>query len=289
MKKILGITCATLFSAVLAFAEGPPATHPPDHDHNDEAAPQSGWALVTPSTKPTIGPVVFETFGTRDGAGGSTTQAGVLPPDLTTKAMLFVDSSGRLSKNLGVAIVNPNDASVTVDLTLKKDDGSIVAKTSSPIDVPSHQQISEFVTQLFAKEASVPSDLTGTLTIESKGGPVAVIGLRFRGSNFSTIPATNLSKPAPVPTITLAGDTIGGDGAVLLPQYAAYGGWASEIVVINPDSTDLKVRVDLFKSDGKALTAKLNGVSASSFKDLKVPAGGVLVLAPRNNDGDDDF
>jgi len=54
-------------------------------------------------------------------------------------------------------------------------------------------------------------------------------------------------------------------------------------------STSLTVRVDLFNQDGTPLTASLNGQSASSFKNLTIPSGGVLVLGPRNGNGDDDF
>jgi hypothetical protein len=49
------------------------------------------------------------------------------------------------------------------------------------------------------------------------------------------------------------------------------------------------VRVDLFKQDGMPLTTTLNGTNASSFPGLMIPANGVLVLAPRDNHGDDDF
>jgi hypothetical protein len=58
--------------------------------------------------------------------------------------MLFVESSGRLSKNLGVAIVNPNSSDVIVTMTLRKSDGSQLGTTS--VTVPSHQQVSKFVT-----------------------------------------------------------------------------------------------------------------------------------------------
>jgi len=40
----------------------------------------------------------------------------------------------------------------------------------------------------------------------------------------------------------------------------------------------MTVRADLFKSDGTALVATLNGKTASSFTDLVIPAGGGLVL-----------
>src|SRR6185436_1667384 len=172
------------------------------------------------------------------------------------------ESSGRLSKNLGVAIVNPNSSDVNVTMTLRKSDGSQLGTTT--VTVPSHRQVSKFVTQLFSSESAVPSDFTGTLVLTSAGSsplPVSVIGLRFRGSNFSTLPVTSLSgTTTAMPTIATG---IGGDGAILLPQFAAGGGWATELVLANTGSAALTVRVDLFKQDGTALTATLNGQTAS--------------------------
>jgi hypothetical protein len=285
MRKVLGTVLVVLFSAVLAFAQ---EGHDRD-DHDDKAPVQSGYAVITPVAATTggttTGLVVFESYGLRGGPGG-TTQAGVLPPDLTTSSLLFVDSSGRLAKNLGVAIVNPNTSSANVALTLRKDDGTQVATTT--ITVPSLHQTSKFVSELFSGPPSVPSEIKGTLAITSAGSsnlPVSVIGLRFRGSNFSTIPATNLA-PAAVPS-TASG--LLGPGAVLLPQFAAGGGWATEIVLVNSNTTSLTVRVDLYKQDGTPLTASLNGQTASTFTNLNVPANGVLILAPRDKNGDDDF
>src|SRR5215468_2932628 len=116
---------------------------------------------------------------------------GVMPPGLTTSAMIFVESSGRLSKNLGIAIVNPNGSDVSIAMTLRKSDGTQVATTS--FTVAAHQQISKFVMELFTKQSTVPSDFTGTLVLTSSPLPVAMIGLRFRDSNFSTLPVTSLS------------------------------------------------------------------------------------------------
>jgi hypothetical protein len=287
MHRCFGTVAVVLFSAVLAVAQGASGGH---DDHNDSAPVQSGYAVITPVVATTggtaTGLVVFETFGMRGGHDG-TTQAGVLPPDLTTNSLLFVDSSGRLSKSLGVAIVNPNNSSANVALTLRKGDGTQVATTT--LTVPSHQQTSKFMSELFSGQSSVPSDITGTLAITSAGSsnlPVSVIGLRFRGSNFSTIPATNLS-PAAVPSTA---SSLLGPGAVLLPQFAAGGGWATELVLVNTNATSsLAVRVDLFKQDGTPLSASLNGQTATSFTNLTIPASGALTLAPRDRNGDDDF
>jgi hypothetical protein len=261
-------------------------------DHDDHGPVQSGYAVVTSATSSNVleigtGLVVFETFGMRHGPLG-TSQAGVLPPNLTTNAVMFVDSSERLSKNLGVTIVNPNTTNQNVTLTLRKSDGTQLATTT--VTVPSLHQTSAFVKQLFSG-SKIPSDVTGTLEITSAGSPnlpVSVIGLRFRGSNFSTLPVTDLSgNPGPLP-ILAAG--VGGSGAALLPQFVAGGGWATELVLMNANTTGiLTARVDLFKPDGTPLSATLNGTKASSFTNLMIPAGGVLVLAPRNPGGDDDF
>jgi len=107
--------------------------------------------------------------------------------------------------------------------------------------------------------------------------PAAVLSVAMRGKGIFT---------QPMPVLTIG---VGGLGAVLLPQFAAGGGWATEIVITNTNTTASTVRVDLFKQDGTPLTTGLNGQTASSFTNLTILPGGVLVLAPRNRNGDDDF
>src|SRR5438094_1178473 len=204
MHKVLGIITVVLLSAAVAVAEGRPAGKGPQDkdDHDDRAPVQSGYAVVTPSTTSGTGLVVFETFGWRRGGDAGTTQAGVLAPGLTTNAVLFVDSKGKLSKNLGLAMVNPNSSNVNVSMLLRDSNGSQLGATKI-VNIPSHQQVVTFVTQIFSG-TSIPRDVTGTLAITSAGSsnPVSVMGLRFRGSNFSTVPITDLSdNPGPLPTI----------------------------------------------------------------------------------------
>jgi hypothetical protein len=299
MRKVLVIVAAVFGSLLLVYAQTTTINtqmnsgsttnsgSPRDTDDHDDKGPiQVGFAVVTPesfSTNGTSNMVVFETFGLREGGPNSATQAGVLPPGLTTNALLFVDSNGDLQKNLGVAIVNPNTSNENVTLTLRGSDGTSLGTTT--IGVPSHQSVSKFVTELFAGK-SVPKDVTGTLSITSTD-PVSVIGLRFRGANFSTLPITNLSSPGTLPSF---GEGVGGSGAVLLPQFAAGGGWATELVIVNAGTANMTVQVDLFKADGTSLFTTLNNQkSASTYPNIKIPAGGVYVLAPRDASGHDDF
>src|SRR5207249_2281171 len=101
MRRTVILSLIILFLVVGVLAQGPPAgtkKGPPDtpghsDDHDDNATVQKGYAVVTSAS--TSGLVVFETFGLKNGP--DTTQAGVLPPALTTSAVMFVDSNGRLS------------------------------------------------------------------------------------------------------------------------------------------------------------------------------------------------
>lgn len=241
---------------------------------------QVGYVIVTPSAANTSGLAVFETFG--ESRFGGFIQAGVLPADLITSGMLFVTTSFRLSRNLGVAIANPQASDAAVTFTLRNSSGMQVA--TKTVTVKSLNQSAQFVTQLFAGSLPAPGEFDGTLFVSSTV-PVAMVGLRFRGFNFSTIPVTILSPTSALPTISTG---IGGTGSLILPQFAFGGGWASEIVLSNSGSANLVVRVDIFGQDGKPLAVTLNGTNASSFQSLTVPPGGVVILAPRNNPNDDD-
>jgi len=233
----------------------------------------STGALAQTSGSPG-GLVVFETFGS--GLADDTTQAGVLAGVMTTQTVLFASSSARLSRNLGVAIVNPGGTAASMTMTLRRGGDGTISSVKT-IKVGARRQVAKFISELFADVPELPLDFDGSLSITSDY-PVAIVALRFRGTNFSTIPITSLSSPNLVPQLAAG---VGGPDAVILPQFAAGGSWSSEIVISNTTAVPLTVRVDLFKQDGTPLTTSLNGQSGSSFQNLVIPAEGILV---ENND-----
>ncbi|HYR92487.1 MAG TPA: hypothetical protein VE422_51060 [Terriglobia bacterium] len=245
-------------------------------DHDDKAPVQLGWAVITLNTT-TAGSgslsnlVAFATFGLQ--RGDETEQAGILPSDLTLSSLVFVSTNSKLSRNIGISIVNPSTtADAHIMMTLHDKDGGAAIGTKQ-FTVGKGQQTAQFVTSLFADKAALPKDLTGTLSITSDV-PVSMIGLRFRGANFSTIPVTNLSPST-------------GRGLVI-PEFVGGGGWATELVLVNTGSNQLNARIDFFKQDGTPMTVRLNGESKSSFTGL-VPAGGVFELSPKNSEGQSRF
>jgi hypothetical protein len=256
-------------------------------DHNDAGPLIVGYATVT-ATSGIIpfgfgGLTAFETFGYRSQVPAL--QAGVLPAILTTRIVLFASSNIRLSNNVGVAITNPGSGDAVVTMTLRRADGNVTS--TKTITVAAHQQVSRFISEFFADVPAVPLDFDGTLTLTSNT-PVAIVALRFRGTNFSTIPVTSLSPPIDFPQVT-PGTGSPGNTAVLLPQFAADGRWSSETVVVNNGSVPLTVRIDLFKQDGTPLVTKLNRQSGSSFQNLTIAPGGIIAFSPRNANGDSDF
>src|SRR5438105_15178011 len=89
----------------------------------------AAFAQSSPSTG---GLVVFETFGLGAGAAGTT--AGVLPGIISTQTVLYATVNGRLARNLGVAIVNPQSTATNVSLTLRNGvDGAVISTKVVPL------------------------------------------------------------------------------------------------------------------------------------------------------------
>ena len=275
-KLVLTLICLAALSGA-AFAQD---------DHCDACATQVGYAVVTanitgPNGVAPGGLVAFETLGFRSQVPAL--QAGVLSAVMSTRLNLFASASIRVSPNVGVGITNPALTPAVVTMTLRDSGGHFAA--SNILTIGPGQQTAKFISEYFAAVANLTPDFAGTLTVTSNT-PVAIMALLFSGTTFSTIPVNNVSPTTSVPQLT---SLIGGSGAVLLPQFVAGGGWASEIVVLNNGTAPMTVRIDLFSQTGSPMVVTLNHQSASTFQNLVIPAGGIVVFAPRNANGDTDF
>ena len=269
MHRLIGVGGAILCFSFAAVGQGTSQTI------------QVGYAVITPSLPGTTGIVATETLvQTR---GQDTLQVGVFPPNLATNVLVPVQISSTLGKTLGVAIANPNNIAANITLTLRRSDGTQF--TATTISVLARQQIAKLITEIFppppaggfATQAAIPSEFTGTLVITSTS-PVSILGLNFRGPNYSTILVTDLA-PAnnPIPAIS---PNVGGAGALLFPQFVTGAGWSTEIAITNTTATSITLRLDVFTQAGAPLSVTVNGQTASSFTNLVIPANGILVIAP---------
>jgi hypothetical protein len=242
---------------------------------------QVGYAVITPAVPGTTGLIASETLiQTR---AQDVFQVGVFPPNLATNVLLPVQISTSLAKTLGVAIANPNNIAANITLTLRRSDGTQF--TATTISVLARQQIAKLLTEIFpppppggfTTQVAIPAEFIGTLVITSSS-PVSILGLNFRGPNYSTILVTDLAPAINLMPVIVP--NVGGAGAVLFPQFVTGGGWSTEIAITNTSSTAMTVRLDVFTQAGGPLSPTLNGQTSSSFTNLVIPANGILIMAP---------
>jgi len=247
----------------------PPTTAPLPISEIEQGTVRSGYAVITPDVN-SAAPSPTVTFGMVSG-GAVQSQAGILPLPMMTNASLFVDVVPAIGRDLGVAIANPAVIANSVTLTLRDQSGT-VAGTPLTIVLKPQQQLAKFVSELLP--GTTGSAFRGSLELQSST-PFAVLGLRFSGSEFSTLPVTGTAAA-------------GTNTSIVLPQFAMSGGWATQFALVNNSSGQVNGRIDIFDNSGNPMSVTLNGAKQSTFS-YTIPAGGTFLLAPRDQNGQSPF
>jgi hypothetical protein len=260
-----------------------PATTPQPISDVEQGNIRTGYVVITPDSNSPV-PTTTVTFGIVNG-GFVQAQAGLIPSPVTTDASVFVEAIPAIGRRLGVAIANPNNSVNTLTLTLRDDNGTI-AGTPQTITLQPQQQLPRFVDELFDSN-TIGGAFRGNLRIQSLL-PFSVLGLRFSGQEFSTIPVAGLANGAGIPARTLATGTIGGPAALILPQFAMSGGWATQLALVNTAGTTATGRIDILDANGNPMAVRLDGLTQSTFT-YSILAGGSFVLVPRDANGQSPF
>jgi hypothetical protein len=274
-------TAQSLFTVSPSF-DNPVTSMPLRITDVEEGAIRTGYVIVTPDAGMSA-PTSAVMFGTVSSAT-VLSQGGILPTSLTTDAAASLDVLSLAKRDLGLAITNPGDSPITVNVTLRDQSGTTVASAS--LGLTDHSHIARFVTELFTT-ANLGSAFRGSLRIQSSS-PFSILGLRFVGAQFAAVPVPGVTVITTVPQRSLASGTVGGANAVLFPQFALSGGWATQISLVNNNLTTVSGRVDVFDSAGSPMAVTLNGQSGSMFSYSLTP-GASLVLAPRDTNGQTPF
>lgn len=139
-----------------------------------------GSAIVT-SSEPVSGVIRFDIPGTG--------VAGVGTSEPASEVILPVRRSGGLST--GAAIRNAGLEDLQVRLTLSDESGNRVSNGETVWEIPAQGRISKFIQEYFPN--AITSNFTGTMTVRSPNGKVAVVGLEFEnGARFTTLPVSPL-------------------------------------------------------------------------------------------------
>jgi hypothetical protein len=157
------------------------------------------------------------------------------------------------SVNTGLAIANPNSSAVTLTFIFYDAAGNGVGSGSTTI--LANQQIAQFLDQPPFKVYTTPT-FQGTFRFTSTA-PIAVIALRgFTNEvgNFlmSTLPVVDTSIPA-------------SSGTVVVPHFADGGGWATQILLVNPADDPLSGTMQFQNPSGSPINITIGGQTSSSF------------------------
>src|SRR5262245_20091181 len=177
-------------------------------------------------------------------------QSGVLVSEAAVNSSALL-TSGRISAEVGngvdtgLAIANPNNQNVT--LTFYYTDSAGVNSATNTTTLLPNSQLAKFLTQ--APFNSGPS-VNGTFTFTASA-PVAAVALRGLMNEraeflITTLPMVDLAAPPVTDTL-------------LFPHYAEGGGWATQIVLVNPGDTAITGSVEFSQA------VNIAGQTATSF------------------------
>jgi hypothetical protein len=229
IDRMLIATLVTIVSVTSVFSQSQPVI-------------QTGFAAVRPIVGTGAGLMLFGRVEHRN--GDEVFQTTIWANSVVTITSLVVNSNTTAGQDTGIAIANPTNFIAEITLTLRNNQGIVVA--SRTIVVNALHQISRFVSDLFGVTT------TGLLTITSTA-PIALVGVQFDGASFSLVP-TNGPQ---------------GATALLLPQIATGGGWSTEVVIANGTGLEQTIDIDFYNQDG---------VIVATEQNIDIPPGGVILI-----------
>ena len=191
----------------------------------------------------------------RQSVSGQTDQEAVVQlSDATASSSTLIWDETNLVT--AVAIVNPGSTAITVDITLWDESGSIIGTSS--VDLQPHCKTATTLRSLPGLSGMIGR--RGSARFSVSTGNVTVLGLRFDGAAFTSIPATTGAA------VTQSS---------VLSQFAFGGGWYSAIYLTNTTSSPVSFSVRFVSDSGAPLTVP--SLRDSTAK-LNLPAHGTALI-----------
>jgi photosystem II stability/assembly factor-like uncharacterized protein len=211
-------------------------------------------------------PVALANFGfTQNGV--LVTETGVPAAAALQNVRFFVDLTTR--SNSGLAVVNPGATPLAINAILRNNIGVIASTTSFTLG--SHKHMAMFVDQLFP---GLKPPFLGTLTMSATGGFAAInLSSAVNGYGetiFSALPVVNLDRPS-------AGDRL------ILPHLVDGGGFATEVLLLNPSSIPASGTISFFNDNGDPLTLSFVSGTQTSTISYSMPPDGMMNIATTGN------
>ena len=170
-----------------------------------------------------------------------------------------LESQASQGVETGLALANPADAQVVVEVVLRRTDGSQIGRSN--LTLAARGQLAKFPREIFP--GTDLSSFRGSLQVSS---PQPIIGMAIRVSpgQFATLP---VASPAGGPTTRRFAQFGDGDGI------------SSTMILVNPFEEETSGTVRLFASDGSPLLVEINGKPVEGAFSFSLPARGVAFFA----------
>jgi glucose/arabinose dehydrogenase len=191
-------------------------------------------------------------------------QRGILVSEAAVPASPLI-SSGRIfaeignGVNTGIALANPNNEAVTVSFYFTDAAGTNIGSGSTVI--PANSQMAAFLNE---NPFGGQSSFLGTFTFTSSLS-ISAVGLR----GFSNERSEFLSTTIPVISI---GDAPA--DAVTIPHFADGGGWATQVLLVNPGDTAIDGNVQFADRGGRVTRTESFNVAPRSSARVVTPGTG---------------
>jgi hypothetical protein len=141
---------------------------------------QSGYATFSCDGARVYGYAAYSLYAPN---GMKLSEATVFSSPSVTRSQILADN--REGARVGIAIANDSDQVNTYSITAYDANGAMVGTASKTLQA--RQSVADFVDNWVA---GIPANYYGQVIVESTtGGMASVIGLRFTGAAFTTIPA----------------------------------------------------------------------------------------------------
>ena len=231
---------------------------------------QGGSSLTTSGDSPSINvgygriqpdvgsntPAGVAIFGYRPG-DNLVSETSVPATAALRSGQIYAEIDGSL--NTGVAIVNPNDQTATIDFYFTDAEGNDLGFDTTTI--PPNQQIAKFLDQSpFNTFGTATFQGTLSFTSDLPLGVVAIRGLLNERQDFlmATLPVIDTTAPPP-------------SGTVVIPHFADGGGWTTRVLLVNPTGNIIDGILEFRDANGDLTEVTIAGQTGSSFEYL-IPA-----------------